>query len=277
MYDARPVTAPAWTNFQQARLDRFRCTQAVEIHCHLLPGVDDGPADWEECIALARALVRDGTTHVILTPHQLGRYEGKNSAALVRQHAQKLQADLQQTGVPLQVSPGAEIRLDPAIPKLLERDVILTLGDLKKFLLLELPTQVSMGANAVMRHLAPAGIAVILAHAERYDSHRADPPSVAAWVDAGATVQVNAGSITGANGEKIQQMCFDWIRSGWVGIVSSDAHSTGNRRPRMTEAIETLASNFSESVARTLCIENPLRVLAAENLELPAPIPAAET
>jgi protein-tyrosine phosphatase len=259
------------SNSQQARLDRFHCEQAVEIHCHLIPGVDDGPKDWEECIALARALVRDGTTHIIATPHQLGRYEGRNAAKEIRLGVQELQRSLDEMKIPLHVAAGGEIRLDPAIPKLLERDVVLTLGDAGKYLLLELPTQVSMGAGAVMRHLACTGVGVILAHAERYDSHRADPASAVAWVENGATIQVNAGSITGFNGEKVQHICFDWIRAGWVGLVASDAHSTGNRRPRMTEAIDVLAANFGESVARLLCIENPLRVLAADNLATPVP------
>lgn len=261
-------------NFQQARLDRFHCEQSVEIHCHLLPGVDDGPANWEETVALARALVRDGTTHLILTPHQLGRYEGRNLPADIRARVGETQQVLDSLQIPLRVCVGAEIRLDPSIPRLLEKDLILTLGDSRKYLLLELPQQVSMGAAAVLKHLACTGVAVILAHAERYDVHRAEPELAQNWVDGGATLQVNAGSITGANGEKVQQICFDWIQRGWVGIVSSDAHSTGTRRPRMTEAIDTLATHFGEATARLLCIENPLRVLAAENLAIPAPVPA---
>jgi len=264
------------TQFQQSRLNRFACQQAVEIHCHVIPGIDDGPTNWEECLVLARAIVRDGTTHIIATPHQLGRYEGRNAAADVRAKVIEVQQTLDSMKIPLHVSPGAEIRLDPSIPKLLERDVLLTLNDEKKYLLLELPTQVSMDANAVLGHLAPIGVGVILAHAERYDSHRADPASAVAWVEGGATLQVNAGSITGANGEKVQQICFEWIRSGWIGLISSDAHSTGTRRPRMTEAIDTLATHFGESTARLLCIENPLRVLAADNLATPVPVPASQ-
>lgn len=261
------------TNLQQARLTRFASALCVDLHCHILPETDDGPESLEESIALARALIRDGITHAIATPHQLGRYEGRNHAVEIRARVEKLQAAFDQLKLPLKLAPGGEVRIDPSIPKLLESDVILALADRKKHLLLELPTQVPMGANSVMQHLAAIGLKIILAHAERYEMHRKDPATLAAWVDAGAIIQINAGSITGANGEKLQKMCFDWIEKGWVSVTSSDAHSTGNRRPRMTEAIDTLVSRFDESVARLICIENPSRIFNGEEVVMPVPLP----
>jgi len=254
------------TGIQQARLDRFKCAASVDVHCHILPETDDGPASREDCIALARALVRDGITHVIATPHQLGRYEGMNRAADVRARVIETSRALEALKIPLELLSGGEVRIDPAIPKHLEQDAILTLADGRKHLLLELPSQVPMGAEAIMQHLSQTHLKIVLAHAERYEMHRKDPASVQAWIDAGAILQVNAGSLSGANGEKMQKMVFDWIGRGWVSVISSDAHSTGTRRPRMTDAINTLCAMFDESVARTICIENPHRILNGEDL-----------
>jgi protein-tyrosine phosphatase len=259
------------TNLQQARLDRFSCDCSVDVHSHILPEIDDGPESMEQSIALARGLVRDGITHVIATPHQMGRWEGRNHAAAIRAKMLQTQQAFDALKLPLKIAAGAEVRVDPAIPKLFEQDIILSLADSKKHLLLELPTQVAMGADTLTRHLAGTGLKIVLAHAERYEMHRSDPASAQAWVDAGAILQVNAGSITGANGEKLQNMSFDWISKGWISLIASDAHSTGTRRPRMTEAINVLIEQFGDAVARLICLENPSRVLKGEDLQTPGP------
>src|ERR1700723_1863897 len=97
---------------QAARLQRFGVAQSVDIHCHVLPGMDDGPPTPADSVELCRALVRDGITTVIATPHQLGRYEGQNSAADVRTAVSKLQLALAELKVPLHVVPGGDVRVD---------------------------------------------------------------------------------------------------------------------------------------------------------------------
>src|SRR5436305_8126510 len=102
---------------QESRLKRFGVTQCVDIHCHILPGIDDGPKDLNESLTLARSLMRDGITTVIATPHQLGRYDGQNLAADVRSRVSDLQTILDEKKIPLKVIPGAEVRIDERIGK----------------------------------------------------------------------------------------------------------------------------------------------------------------
>src|SRR3954451_18824303 len=123
------------SGFQTALLERFAADEGVDTHCHILPGVDDGPATLNDTLALCRVLVRDGITTVIATPHQLGRFEGVTSATVVREAVAHLQATLGSRGMPIRVVPGAEVRLDPRIPQLLAEDHILTLADGNKHLL----------------------------------------------------------------------------------------------------------------------------------------------
>src|SRR5205814_2128665 len=140
----------ALSAFQKALLERFNAAQCVDTHCHILPGIDDGPETLNDTLALCRVLVRDGITTVIATPHQLGRFEGKNTPADVRAAVAQLQAILEQRRMPLRVVAGAEVRVDPRIPQFLDEDRILTLADGKKYLLLELPTAVAIAPDALL-------------------------------------------------------------------------------------------------------------------------------
>src|SRR4051794_25118939 len=115
------------SGFQTALLERFGATECVDTHCHILPGIDDGPATLNDTLALCRVLVRDGITTVIATPHQLGRFEGVTGTTEVRDAVAQLQMTLASRGIPIRVVPGAEVRLDPRIPQLLVDDQILTL------------------------------------------------------------------------------------------------------------------------------------------------------
>src|SRR3954469_7910457 len=124
---------------QQARLTRFNARRCVDVHCHVLAGVDDGPRNMTDAIALCRMLVEDGITDVIATPHQLGRFDGANHGPAVRAAVSTLQSHLDESAIPLCVHSGGEVRLDERIPKLLTDDKILTLADARSYLLLELP------------------------------------------------------------------------------------------------------------------------------------------
>src|SRR5215831_6565428 len=127
---------------QKSRLARFGVSQCVDIHCHVLPGIDDGPRSLDESLTLCRSLMRDGITTVIATPHQLGRYDGHNCAKEVRRRVAELQTILDQKKIPLKILSGGEVRIDERITKLLHDDHILTLADGKRYLLLELPSSV---------------------------------------------------------------------------------------------------------------------------------------
>lgn len=252
---------------QRARLARFDVSQCVDIHCHVLPGIDDGPKNLDESLTLCRSLMRDGTTTVIATPHQLGRYDGHNSAAQVRQRVAELQGILDEKKIPLKIFSGGEVRIDERIGKFLDEDHILTLADGKKYLLLELPSSVAIDPAVLMPRLEDANLTVILAHAERYDNLQSDPDAAKVWVDAGAVLQVNAGAPVGAFGQSAARAAWHWLSRGWVSLIATDAHSVGTRRPRMTDAIDAIAQKLGEDVARRVCIENPIRVVEGKELQ----------
>ncbi len=147
----------------------------VDIHCHCLPNLDDGPASLEEAVALCRGLVADHVSTVVATPHQLGRFEHCTGPAAVRRATHTLNEELARQGIDLRVLPGAEVRVDERIDALLARDGILTLADTGRYVLLELPWDTLIDIEPLLAQFARRGIYGILAHPERNAPLLRDP------------------------------------------------------------------------------------------------------
>jgi protein-tyrosine phosphatase len=257
---------------QHERLKRFKVSDCVDVHCHILPGVDDGPAKMDDALALARAIVRDGITTVIATPHQLGRLVGKNPPREIRRRVVELQEMLDHKRIPLRILSGGEVRIDVGICGLLRDDEIGTLADKHRHLLLELPTTVAMDPAAFMPSVAGRELTVVIAHAERCEKFQRDNGAAQAWIDAGAAFQVNAGALQGKFGSSAEAAAWRWLSMGWVSLIATDAHGARSRRPRMTEAIDAIAQKLGEPIARHVCIDNPIRIAEGKKLK-PAPLP----
>jgi len=258
---------------QADRLQRFGLPESVDIHCHCLPGLDDGPADLDAALRLCRALVRDGITTVLATPHQVGKYDTANFAGAVRAAVAVLQRALDREAIPLTVRPGGDVRVDERLIDLLEQDEVCTLGDGGRFVLLELPHGVWVEPEPLMSRLRDAGYQAILSHPERYPKVMQQPEAVRPWVRAGAALQVTAGSLRGDFGAASADAAWALCDAGWVALVASDAHDAVARPPAMTGAITALRQRFGLLRAKRLCVENPLAIL--ENTgRLPANDPA---
>jgi tyrosine-protein phosphatase YwqE len=185
------------TRAQRARLERFGAAACVDIHCHCLPALDDGPKDADKAIALCRALADDGTTVAVATPHQLGRYEGKNQADEIRTAVSDLNALIADASIPLTVVPGGDVRVDERLAALIAADRVLTLADGGRYILLELPHEVFVDIRLLVRGLRSSGITPVVSHPERHLSLARRPDIVAPWLAEGAVLQITAGSFLG--------------------------------------------------------------------------------
>ncbi len=255
---------------QRERLERFKAKESVDVHCHCLPGQDDGPATPAEAIELCRALVHDGVTTAIATPHQLGRFDGHTTADGIRHAVQELNETLGEQGIPLAVVPGADVRVDERIPALLDSDRVLTLADLGKYLLLELPHDTFLNIQPLLAEVAARGVTPVLSHPERNIFLAREPEAVLPWLDRGALLQVTAASLLGRFGPVAEQMAWRWLTAGAASLVATDAHDASERRPCMTLAIMAIARRLGEHAASRACVLNPARLLAG------TPIPAHE-
>jgi protein-tyrosine phosphatase len=238
----------------------------IDVHCHCLPGLDDGPSVLSDAIALCRSLVADGITVVMATPHQLGQYDRTNESAQVRAAVAALNDELAEKQIPLSVLPGGDVRLDERICRLLREDKILTLADGGKYILLELPTEVLINIESLITELSEMNITAIISHPERHRILPFKPGLLPKWLSRGACLQITAASLLGDFGDIAQKAAWEFLCEGWVSLVATDSHNLGRRRPRISAAFNSISSRLGQVVARQVCIENPLRILESHNL-----------
>ncbi len=238
----------------------------IDVHCHCLPGLDDGPAGLSDALALCRALVADGITVVIATPHQLGQYDRTNESGQVRAAVAALNDEFAERQIPLSVCPGGDVRLDERICRMLREDKILTLADGGKYILLELPSEVMINIEPLIYELAEMNITAIISHPERHRILPFKPALLPKWLSRGAYLQITAGSLLGDFGHVAQKAAWEFLCEGWVSLVATDSHNLSRRRPRLSAAFNSISTRLGQAVAQQVCIENPLRILESRSL-----------
>jgi protein-tyrosine phosphatase len=233
----------------------------IELHFHCLPGIDDGPSDWEEAVALCRAAAADGTTRIVATPHVL-RDPWRNEDAGERD-ALVSRLNHLLGGEPAVLS-GCEYRLTSDALELWERGSAGPLTGLNRspFLLVELPAEIRpRRVEAVLHEFSLLGVTVVLAHPERHPGLAEDLEWAGSLVSRGAVLQVTAGSVMGEFGSRPMASCERMFERGLVGLVASDAHSLRARPPRLSAARDRIRRSWGREVERAVFEENPRAVL----------------
>jgi protein-tyrosine phosphatase len=233
----------------------------VDIHCHLLPGLDDGPSVLDEALAMAEMAMADGLGTIIATPHQLGNF-ARNSATMIRAAADAFQQRLDQRRVPLRVLPGADVRIEPDLVRKIRSGEVLTLGDRRRHVLLELPHDVYVPLDRLLAELRAARLIGVLSHPERNHGILNQPGVLRPLVERGCLLQVTAASLTGTFGTHVQTFSESLIEQGLVHFVSTDAHGTKARPPMLTAAFERVAELAGRETAVDLCCRHPATVVA---------------
>ena len=231
----------------------------VDIHCHLIPEIDDGAKSWLESFTMAEMAVADGIGTIIVTPHQLGTY-AHNSGDLIRQKTAELQAELDSHDIPLQVLPGADVRIEDRMIAGLKRGSVLTLADRQRHVLLELPHELYFPLEGVLEDLKRNELVGILSHPERNQGLLRDPGLIEPLVDAGCLMQITASSFIGGMGHGPQAMAEWMLTNGFVHFLATDAHGPKSRRPLMTRAFERVVELTDWETGTDLCCHNPQAV-----------------
>ncbi len=201
----------------------------IDLHCHILPGIDDGPEELAGSLEMARRHVAAGVETVVATPHV--SWDHSNTAEQIAQRTAELQRALRAEGIPLTVLPGAEVALTRAIELPPEELRALTLGG-GPWLLLEAPIALDApGTDGLVGIVQSRGVRVLLAHPERCASFLADRDLLERLVGAGCTAQVTAGALVGAFGRTVQAAARRYVEQGLVHVVASDAHDADRRPP----------------------------------------------
>jgi protein-tyrosine phosphatase len=238
----------------------------VDIHCHMLPGIDDGAANWRESLAMGRMAAADGFQTVIVTPHQLGNFS-QNTGDDIRQRVHELQRFFDRHEVALTILPGGDVRIEPDMVARLRAGEVVSLADLRRHVLLELPHELYLPLEGVLDELLDAGMIGILSHPERNHGLLEKPRIVEKLVDRGCLMQVTAGSLLGTFGPKSQDFS-EWMLSlGLVHFLATDAHSSTNRRPLLGRAFERAAKLANWSTAVALCFDHPRAVAEGRDVD----------
>lgn len=240
----------------------------IDLHCHILPGVDDGARTLGEAVEMCRMAAADGCETLVATPHQRrGSWWNDD-----REHLARLAEDLQRAlGPSPTVLLGGEVHVDTQLLSEVERlpqgGGILPLAG-SRYLLIEFGSTGTEGEAAHLVHeLTVAGWTPIVAHPEFIPWLADDPRLVARLVSQGALTQVTAMSVSGDFGRGPQQDALDLIDAGLVHFVASDSHGPRRRPPGLSRACRTIASRWGDETARRLSVDNPRAVI--ENRPLP--------
>ena len=244
----------------------------IDLHCHILPGVDDGARTLEDAVAICRMAAADGCHAMIATPHQRRDLWWNDDVERLRRLARELQAKVREAvGPEFQVLLGGEVHVDREVLSELERlpgGSILTLAG-SRWLLLELDGRGSPDEAVHLVHETTiAGWRPILAHPEVIPWLAPDLDLLAHLVRMGATLQLTAMSVTGDFGRRPMEDSHRMLEAGLVHFVASDAHDTRRRPPGLRRACLMIASRWGEDLARELSVDNPRAVL--EDRPLPA-------
>ena len=231
----------------------------IDIHAHILPGIDDGAADIYDTLEMAVMAVESGVTKMVATPHCNipGYFDNHFGEVYIRAYEKAVEA-IRRERIPLELLPGAEAFATYDLPELLVNKKVMPINQ-SRYVLMEFSFNESLDfANDVLRRVQEIGARPVIAHAERYDFIQNNLYIVQEWVKKGYILQVNKGSFVGRFGRRAEKLAYEFLKKGFVSVIASDAHSPVRRTPHMLDAYEHL---------RKICPERELDVLFRENPE----------
>lgn len=238
----------------------------IDLHCHLLPGVDDGPPDLQGSLALARAAAEAGTRQIVATPH-LDHHWGVDPEAIAPQ-VEDLRAAIADAGIEVKVHSGAEVAL-PRYTELSPEEVRMVSLAAGPYVLIESPHTPAAGDfHAFVGLLARRGQRVVLAHPERCPTLLRRPDRVAGMVAEGVLCSITAASLTGAFGGPARDLALHLLREGLVHNVASDSHDADHRGPALLDGLAAAEEEVPGVLEQAdwLTREAPAAVLAGEEL-----------
>ena len=238
----------------------------IDIHCHLLPGIDDGARDLNEALAIARAAYENGIRFSIVTPHiHPGRYE--NSAQTISGSLSRFKVALSKAGIPLKVGMAAEVRLSPEILPMIERDQIPFLGQLDgyRIMLLEFPhSHIPPGADRLVEKLLAMKVRPVIAHPERNKDVMRKYSKIEPFIEMGCFLQLTASAVAGRFGKKSHKSALQLLGSDAFMMLATDAHDLKGRYPELREGYEAAVELVGRDYARKLVVDNPMAVVRSQ-------------
>ncbi|WP_432662610.1 CpsB/CapC family capsule biosynthesis tyrosine phosphatase [Wukongibacter baidiensis] len=243
----------------------------IDIHCHILPFMDDGPRSVNEALEMAKVAYEDGIRKIVATPHYIenGMVTSRDK---VMKSIQEFNYILQENSVDIEILPGHEVYFTWKIPLYVKKEEVCTLNNTQYFLM-EFPlSNMPKQANEIIFRLKLMGKTPILAHPERYKEVQENPNILIEYINMGVLCQVTSGSITGRFGKKAMETVRTLIKNNMAHFVASDGHSSRVRAPRLKSTYRKSIEVFGEEKAEKLFKINPQKVIKGEEINIEEPI-----
>ncbi|MCH2055471.1 MAG: hypothetical protein MK214_02435 [Thalassotalea sp.] len=236
----------------------------IDLHSHILPGLDDGALDMAETLTLLRIASESGITHMMCTPHiQLGRFD--NNLANISNAFEQVTENLESSGIGIKLAFAAEVRICPEIMLLAKQSTLPFIGTWqgKDVLLLELPhSHIPAGTEQLIKWLKNNDIMPMIAHPERNRDILADRKKLQQLTKLDCLFQLTASSICGDFGEDARAIALEMIANEQATIIATDTHNVKRRPPKLKDAKDIVTEQFSEQLAQQLVHDMPWRISA---------------
>ena len=248
----------------------------IDVHSHVLPGIDDGTKVVEEAVEFCRLAAERGTEILVATPHHKpGSYQNPRDRVL--QSVASLQKRIDTAGIRLRLAPGCEIFVDTDLADRIGAGELLTYGDNRRYILLEFSfQQYPVRPEDLVFRLKLSGVTPVIAHPERIRWFQEDVDRLVTLVRAGALAQVTGSSLEGTFGSRVRSITREMLERGCVHLIASDAHDLSYRPPGLERATEAAAEIVGEEAARRMVRETPAAVVEGREVRVDPPIGADE-
>jgi protein-tyrosine phosphatase len=245
------------------------CCPMIDIHAHILPGLDDGSKSWKQSLHMAQMAADDGIRIMVATPHL---FKGKsidldqvNTKDIILQHVAELRQKLSEAKIPLEIIPGCDFPIGFESLRLLEDGQALTINDAKRYLLLELPdTSLPPATEEICFQLQSKGITPVITHPERHLIFQEMPYKLKRLLDLGCLAQMTGHSLTGWFGRRVKKISQKMVKSGYIHLLATDAHDPKRRPPLLSQAVTELSRLVGENRTQVMVRDIPQRIIMGE-------------
>jgi len=239
----------------------------IDIHSHILSGLDDGAQSLEESIEMAKIAAEDGITKIVATPHMFrNNFDGKNIEE-INKARRELEASLQENDIEIELFIGAEVHISHNLIDEIKKNRTNMVINSSQYLLVEFPmSHIFSGIRELFFELMSEGIIPIIAHPERNRVFMESPSFLFEMLRMGVLTQANSGSFLGFYGRRVAEAANRFLSWNFIHFVGSDSHNERSMAPRLSEAVYALEKKIGQDSARTLVLDNPQAVLDGQEM-----------
>jgi protein-tyrosine phosphatase len=245
----------------------------IDLHNHILPGLDDGADTWQKSIAMARVASADGITDIVCTPHWIsGKYENKKADILSR--VDEFRRLIAKQEIALNIYPGAELHFDLTLPERIKAGEVMTINDTGSYALIELPEEsIPDNLEDFLWRLELKDIQPIISHVERHPLLYKNPEYLFHWVEMGVLTQITAASVLTNSTPKIRDFAFRLLEHNLAHMLVTDSHGLHVRRPMLYEGYEAVKNIIGEKSARLMVYDIPQNIIGGKDVVINDPVP----